>query len=212
MYPLFLFPNIQWGFKGLEEVINIHPLFVHFPIALLLTSFVFYLLGTIFKNEGLLASGKWALYFGTLSAAVTVWSGLEAAKPMLNGRSPQGIMAVHQYLGYAVLGVSFLLSAWVFFSKAHIPSKGRPAFLLALAVLGMMLAQGADLGGRMAFWYGMGVGKKSTAQKEHGGHEHGGKEHGSKEHGGKEPAVKEQASKEHGGKEHGGKEHGGHEH
>jgi uncharacterized membrane protein len=93
-------------------------------------------------------------------------------------------MMAHQYLGFAVLGISLALSAWVFFSKANIPGKGKPAFLLALVVLAAVLTQGADLGGRMVFLKGVGVGGKSMLTKESAHpHEEGGKEHGSHEHG-----------------------------
>ncbi|MDP3920745.1 MAG: hypothetical protein Q8R76_08075 [Candidatus Omnitrophota bacterium] len=85
MSSMTLLLNVQWGLMGLDELINIHPLFVHFPIALLLTSTAFYFLGSIFKKEELLAAGQWALYFGTLSAAVTVWTGLQAAKTAPHG-------------------------------------------------------------------------------------------------------------------------------
>lgn len=163
--------NVQWGLQGAKELINIHPLFVHFPIALLLTSTAFYFLGTIFKKADLLAAAKWALYFGTLASAVTVWTGLKAAETVAHGGDTHQIMMVHQYLGFAVLGLSLALSAWVFFSKASIPGKGKPVFLLALVVLAAVLTQGADLGGRMVFLHGTGVGKKSMMQEEAHGHE-----------------------------------------
>ncbi len=179
--------QIQWGLKGAKEVINIHPLFVHFPIALLLESVAFYFLGTFLKKEELLRAGKWALYFGTLSAAVTVWTGLEAAKTVSHAGDVHGIMMIHQYFGFAVLALSLILSAWIFFSKSSIPSKGRIAFLAILVLLAGILTQGADFGGRMVFLHGVGVGRKSMqSEEEPHAHDH---EHGGKEHGGEETTV-----------------------
>jgi len=162
--------KVEWGLRGLQEAMNVHPLFVHFPIALLLTSTAFYFLGTIFKKADLLAAAKWELYFGTLASAVTVWTGLKAAETVAHGGDTHQIMMMHQYFGFAVLGISLVLSAWVFFSKANIPGKGKPVFLLALVVLAAVLTQGADLGGRMVFLHGTGVGKKSMMQEQ--GHDH----------------------------------------
>ncbi len=153
--------SIEWGLKGAQELINVHPLFVHFPIALLLTSTAFYFLGTIFKKADLVGAAKWELYFGTLASAVTVWTGLKAAETVAHGGDTHQIMMMHQYFGFAVLGISLVLSAWVFFSKENIPGKGKPVFLLALVVLAAVLTQGADLGGRMVFLHGTGVGNKS---------------------------------------------------
>lgn len=180
--------KVEWGLRGLQEAMNVHPLFVHFPIALLLTSTAFYFLGTIFKKADLVAAAKWELYFGTLASAVTVWTGLKAAETVAHGGDTHQIMMMHQYFGFAVLGISLVLSAWVFFSKANIPGKGKPAFLLALVILAAVLTQGADLGGRMVFLHGTGVVKKSMMQQEstespppaHEGdehHEHGGHAH-----------------------------------
>ena len=170
-----------------------------FPIAFLLGSLAFYLLGAAFKNEGLLTAGKWTLYFGTLAAAVTVWTGLEAAKTAPHGGGTHEIMMMHQMIGYTVLTLSVLLSAWVLFSRSLIPSKGKLIFLLGLTILGGVIMQGADLGGRMVFLHGVGVGQKGEVEET--AHSHGGG-HETKEHGGQE----------HGGKEHAGSEHGGTDH
>lgn len=173
--------QIQWGLKGLEELINIHPLFIHFPIALLLSSLAFYFFGNVLKKEEFLVAGKWTLYFGTLAATVAVWTGLEAAKTVSHGAGIHEMMMAHQYIGFAVVGLSLILSVWLFFSKANIPSKGRIFFLSCLLLLNAILIQGADLGGRMVFLNGVGVGRKSMLQKEadhsHEVHEHSGKEH-----------------------------------
>lgn len=161
--------GVEWGLKGAQELINIHPLFVHFPIALLLTSTAFYFLGSVFKKEDLLAAAKWELFLGTLAAGATVWTGLRAAETVAHDEITHQIMMMHQYFGFAVLGISIALSVWVLISKANIPAKGKPAFLFTLLVLAAVLTQGADFGGRMAFGKGVGVRNESVQAetKEH---------------------------------------------
>lgn len=154
--------SVSWGLKGLQELVNIHPLFVHFPIALLMESTAFYFLGSWFKKEELLKAGKWALYFGTLATAVTVWTGLQAAKTVSHGGDVHPIMMMHQYFGFAVLTLSVLLSAWLFFSKSSLPAKGKVFFLAGLVFLALILTQGADFGGRMVFLHGVGVNKQAA--------------------------------------------------
>src|SRR3989338_3837349 len=95
--------QIEWGLKGAGEAINVHPLFVHFPIALLLAALALYLFGSILKKEALLAAGKWNLLLGSLSAIATVWTGLKAAETVSHGGGTHQIMMAHQYLGFAVL-------------------------------------------------------------------------------------------------------------
>lgn len=180
--------NVQWGVQGAKELINIHPLFVHFPIALLLTAIVFYLLGGIlFRRESLLNTGKWTLFVGTLSAAATVWTGLQAANTVDHGGDIHQTMMAHQYLGFAILGISIVLSAWVIFTKANLPQKGKKLFFIVLILLGLVIIQQSDLGGRMVFLNGVGVGKKSMMQEQAHGHEamdepEEGQDHGDHQH------------------------------
>jgi len=182
--------NIEWGLKGLEGVINAHPLFVHFPIGLLLGAVAFYLLGSVMKKEEFFIAGKWTLCLGALLAAFTVWQGLEAEKTVPHGSGVHDMMIVHKYIGFAVLAFAIALSGWTFVSKSNIPQKGRPFFLIGLVVMAALLIQGGDLGGRMVFLHGTGVGDKAEVAvsgehdhaKEHGGQEHGGQEHGGDDH------------------------------
>lgn len=163
-----------WGFKGLEELLNIHPVFVHFPIALFLTSIAFYLLGGILKREDWLHVGKWLLFVGTLSTLFTAWTGLQAARTVSHGGETHTILMLHQYLGLAILGLSVALSVWVGIARENLPRKGKTVFFAMLVLLGLLVVQTADLGGRMVFLNGVGVGRKSMLQEllSHGEYAH----------------------------------------
>lgn len=165
--------NLAWGFKGASELLNVHPLFVHFPIALLLASLVFYFLGLMLRKEELFAAGKGTLFLGTVSAGLAVWTGLQAAKTVSHDDEAHGIMMIHQYLGFGVLGLSVFLSLWLILAKAHFPSK-KILFLIAFILLGLVVIQQADFGGRMVFMKGVGVGRKSmlVQEKESAGRHH----------------------------------------
>lgn len=174
---------ISWGLAGAADVINIHPLFVHFPIALLLAAFVFYWLAVISGREQPAIAGKWTLITGTIAAALTVWTGLDAARTVPHSGGVHGILMVHQYFGFAIAILSLFLSLWVLIARTSLPGKGRPLFLGLIIVLAGLVIQTADFGGRMVFLHGVGVGRKSM-MPEAKAHEHGGQEH--HEHGGHE--------------------------
>jgi len=57
---------------------DIHPLFIHFPIALLSTGFMFDLLAIILKKEVFQSVGWWNLSLGILSSVFTVLTGFVA--------------------------------------------------------------------------------------------------------------------------------------
>ncbi len=146
-------------------MISVHPLFVHFPIGLLFMSAVFYFAGSFLKKESLLQAGKWTLWSGALSAAAAVWTGLRAAYTAPHNDETHQIMLLHQNMGYAILAIAVILSAWLLIIKAPVPKRGRVVFLVALALLNLILIQQADLGGRMVFLHGTGVGKKSMLEQ-----------------------------------------------
>jgi len=176
----FTLANVQWGFQGAMEMLNVHPIFVHFPVALLSTSFLVYLLGVIFRKEELLAAGKWMLYFGTLAAALAVWTGLKAEETVPHAGEVHEILEAHENLGYVVLGLSVFLSLWTLVARTSLPKKGRIIFFAIFAVLALVISQTGDFGGRMVYLNGVGMGRKSmlgeTAPHVHEepAHEHAG--------------------------------------
>ena len=95
-----LLTNVRWGLDGVKELVNLHPLFTHFPVALLLSSLGFYLLGLVFKKEHFLKTGQWTLYFGTLGAAAAVgtseylWPALTALMPSVFPAELSGVWLV----------------------------------------------------------------------------------------------------------------------
>jgi uncharacterized membrane protein len=171
--------NVRWGFEGVKELVNLHPLFTHFPIALLFSAFGFYLLGVIFRKDHFFKTGQWTLFFGTLGAGVAVWTGLQAANSVPHDETTHAIIMAHQYLGIAVLVLSALLSLWVLISKSNLP-KVRVVFVGGLFLIVVLLLQQVDFGGRLVFFHGVGMGRKSVMNKEvsqsHHSHEHHGKE------------------------------------
>jgi uncharacterized membrane protein len=175
-----LLVNVKWGLQGVKELVNIHPLFTHFPIALLLASLGFYLLGIVLKKEHFLKTGQWTLYFGTLGAGAAVWTGLQAANTVPHDDTTHATMLAHQYLGIAVLVLGAILSLWLLISQTTIP-KPKPVFVGGLFLIAALLLQQADFGGRLVFFHGVGMGRKSivqnqsaddTAHHEHAEHNH----------------------------------------
>ena len=57
---------------------NLHPLFVHFPIALLSTGLFFDILAKLFNREDLENGGFWCMLMGIISCLFTNFTGLMA--------------------------------------------------------------------------------------------------------------------------------------
>lgn len=146
------------GFKGLGQVVNIHPVFVHFPVALFPVSWLFYFVGAIFKKEKFLFVGRFSLYLAFLAAAVAVLTGELAEKTFQHTETVHRLMETHEAIGISALIVAGILVLWSFWTREGRPQKTW-GFLALLGLVVLMVLQNADLGGRMVFVEGAAVQK-----------------------------------------------------
>ncbi len=75
--------------------IELHPILVHFPIALLLTSVVLDFLALILKRWGLAVAATWCLVFGVPAAAVAMLAGQISEGHIVLGNAGQ-ILSMHK--------------------------------------------------------------------------------------------------------------------
>lgn len=159
--PPEMFSAILPGIAGLD---NIHPLFVHYPIAFFTVFFLFDFFGAVAKKEKLRYVASCLLYLGTVAAAFTVVAGLFAADSVEHGEDVHGIMERHEHIGIAVLSLSLFLSAWRLKQWGLHSKSGNAIFLCLAGFLCVLLSLGADLGGLMVYQYGVSVKSVSNSQ------------------------------------------------
>jgi uncharacterized membrane protein len=140
---------------------NLHPLIIHFPIALLFAAAVVDLVDAIFERPAWLGSGAASLYLVGVGAAVVAYlTGRQAAATVFVPGMAHPIVEDHRtwalltvwYVGIvAVVRVSALLAGFPR-SRAH------RLLLLTAAVIGVLfLQQTAERGARLVFEHGVGV-------------------------------------------------------
>jgi len=145
---------------GLGEMANIHPLLVHFPIALLNGFVLMELLGIFLKKEDMRIAATWMLYLGTAGAAGAVVAGFIASGDVPHSSEVHIIMTRHMYFGVAVLSLSLFLSLW----RITRGTRQGILHLLAGMIIAVTMTFGADLGGLMVYKYGVAV--KAVPQPE----------------------------------------------
>ena len=139
---------------------NFHPLFVHFPIALLLAAWLLTVLGMLLRRDGLHSIATWNLALGVLGAAAAVITGLRAEGHVLpHNFEIHEIMELHERCGIVVISAAALLLLWRAVRRRAWPTQrqeqiGQAALLTF--VIGV-LSYGAYLGGRMVYEYGVGT-------------------------------------------------------
>lgn len=144
------------GFRGLCQVYNLHPVFVHFPVALLPASLLFYFLGLTRKSNSAFFAGRATLGLSAAGSIAAVITGLRAEDTIPHNDQVHRIMELHEGIGIAVLSLSAGLVVWSALRKDHRPP-AAVAFVCVLGVTVLLALQNADLGGRMVFVEGAGV-------------------------------------------------------
>lgn len=140
---------------------NLHPLVIHFPIALLIVAAVADLVENVARRPAWLATAVTALYvLGVAGAVVACVSGQQAADTVLMSGMAHSIVAAHRtwalattfYFGGLVV-VRLALAV-----KSTPPGRTLRILMLAAAVAGVAgLQQTAERGGRLVYEHGVGV-------------------------------------------------------
>lgn len=144
------------GFGAVRELFNIHPMFVHFPVALLPAAFLLFGLGIALNKQQLNAAGRACLYLGAAGAMAALVTGLRAEDTVVHNETIHRLMETHETLAWIVLGLSSVLSAWSFYQSEHRP-KAAWAFLALLGLANLAVMQVADIGARMVYLEGAAV-------------------------------------------------------
>ena len=141
---------------GLGHVQNIHPLFVHFPIALLLAAALFYLFAWIGGYESIKWSAFWSLILGTISAGAAVATGLYGGPGVMISESVrEHLLRHHMRIMIATSVLTGILAIWAIAARP-MPLRGRIVFMLGLLAVIVLISIGADIGSEMVYGYNAG--------------------------------------------------------
>ena len=152
--PAEIFAVIMPGFSAMD---NVHPLLVHFPIALFSVFFIADTLGGLFSKPAWRIFATPLLYLGTLTAILTVAAGLQAAYSAPHNDATHAIMLRHQAFGITVTVLALILSIRrLFAADSFIYTKTYGHFAIS-GLLVLCLTLGADLGGLMVYQHGVAV-------------------------------------------------------
>lgn len=93
------------------DISHIHPMLVHFPIALLIAGFFSDILGLFVKKEFFTRAGFYLLILGTLGAIAAVITGHMAGDGIESGALKQAV-EVHEDAGTLTLWLALITSAF----------------------------------------------------------------------------------------------------
>ena len=153
---------------------SVHPLVVHFPIALLMTALRLDGLALALKRPGLHRVALWNLSLGTIGAGVAVRTGLWAAEIAKHTFEIHQVMELHRKLGIATLVLGIVVVAWRLWKRDQLGLRARLATLVLMLAIAGTLGYGAHLGGRLVYEFGVGgsFGKTLPSSTDAHHHEH----------------------------------------
>jgi uncharacterized membrane protein len=141
---------------GAAHLQNIHPLVVHFPIALLFAAAFLYFLAAVRRSGSLEWTALWVMVLGVLGATVSVATGLYAEDGVMIAPSVRAaLLENHEHFMIASSALAGALTLWALI-KRPMPTRGRWVFLGALVLMCALIARGADYGARMVYDYNAG--------------------------------------------------------
>ena len=156
---------------GLTSALNVHPVFVHFPIAFLVAALLFSCLSLWGRRESVVAAGRWMLYLGTLGAVVAVLSGFMATSEM--GHDTPGHDLVHTHRNFMIVAtvLALLTTAVTFAWRKNTAPIPRFVQLALLVVTVTVVGLGADRGALLVYRYSIGTRGETPPASHH--HDHG---------------------------------------
>ena len=134
---------------------DLHPIIVHFPIALLILSFTLSLFWR--RNERLNAASWLLLVLGGLATLPAVITGLISHEPY-EETALSGVINQHQLLGLIGSALTLGLLTWRYLSRRKDRDIGTKPFYLIVAGLGIVwLVVLGGTGGNLVYEYGVNV-------------------------------------------------------
>ena len=136
---------------------NIHPIIVHFPIALIVVVAICDLIGIISGKRSFILTANIVSIFAGIGAVMAVISGLFAEKSVWHPGPAHELLETHEMFGFIFLGVIIVTVIFRLAIGDKIYDRfAWIGFVLALIASGIV-GYGGYLGGEMVYTHGAGV-------------------------------------------------------
>jgi uncharacterized membrane protein len=153
MIGLLLLPPLND--KNLPWMDVIHPIVVHFVIAMTLITVVFDLIGVITRRRNLFEVSFWNLLVATVAIFVAIIFGqIEAGLATPYGAS-RDLLNYHSTLGWSLAAILSLLTGWRYVARQKDPTVLPRGFLIIDSILAVLVFCQVYLGDKLVWVYGL---------------------------------------------------------
>src|SRR5918993_3368713 len=145
-----------------------HPIFVHFTIALTSGSLVFDALGFFLSKTSLTNAGGWTLLGSAVMTLMTISTGLTSSTraPIEEGEA-RSFLRAHMALGLIFYGLLVAITFWRL-SLWQAEQRLSWLYLASLAIVSLVMTVQGYLGGELVYRYGVEVEQTYRELPDHG--------------------------------------------
>ena len=134
---------------------TIHPIVVHFVIAMVLFAVFCDVIGTLTRNDKLLEVSWWNMLFATVAIFVAILFGQFEAGLAEPYSTVKPVLNLHRIIGWSLAAVLANITAWRFVIRRRDPLKLPGAYLaVGLVLVGLVVVQ-VFLGDELVWIYGL---------------------------------------------------------
>ncbi len=134
--------------------LNIHPMVVHFPIALFISAFIFEIGHHFFRGESLHQTAVYIYGMAVCMTPLVVWTGWgEAQERHLN----HPVLTLHRNFALVLCLMSLISVPFLWWIHKRSTSIFKSVFLVLLSIFSVCVVITAFNGGRLVYEYGVGV-------------------------------------------------------
>ena len=136
---------------------NLHPMIIHFPIALIFVVAICDLIGIMSGKRSLIQTANIISVFAALGAIAAVTTGLLAEDSAWLSETAHEIMETHEMFGFIFLGLIIVTAIFRLAIGDKIYDRFKWIGLILALVGSSIVSYGGYLGGEMVYTHGAGV-------------------------------------------------------
>jgi len=134
---------------------TIHPIVVHFVIAMVLFAFLCDIIGYFTKNSRLFEVSWWNMFFATISIFIAIIFGQIEAGLALAYDAVEPVLNLHTLIGWSLSGVIAAITGWRYVIRLR-DSKTIPVAYLGVGLLlTLLVCFQVYLGDKLVWVYGL---------------------------------------------------------
>ncbi|MBW4633183.1 MAG: DUF2231 domain-containing protein [Iphinoe sp. HA4291-MV1] len=134
---------------------TMHPIVVHFVIAMVLFAFLCDVIGYFTRNHRLFEVSWWNMFFATISIFIAILFGQFEAGLAEPYNAVQPVLNLHTLLGWSLSGILAAITAWRYVIRSRNPEKISIYYLTAGLLLTALVGIQVYFGDELVWVYGL---------------------------------------------------------